>query len=436
MKIAYFSPMPPARTGIATYSSYLVPELAARCDVTVFSPDVSDWRAPANCRVVNFRADPFILKSLDEYDQVVYHLGNNPWFHLDIYQAFLQRSGLVVLHDLVLYYLIAGLGHGGMIKEFCQNYGHERLEEVWELIVSCPGKDILRYQRPARYPFLHRVLEHARGIIVHNHSSAEQLAQIGRVDRVHVLPLIYYPEQRWASSHLNREILRRETGVGADEVLLGVFGFIGPTKRIGQVLQAVRRLLDENPRFPIRVLIVGEGDSLKEEIAASCLGDRVIELGFVADEKFAAYLDLVDIVANLRYPSMGEGSATLMQAMSFGKPVIVTNHAFFSEFPDDVVAKVSYGENEIDEIANILKRLVENDGEREQLGVAARRYVETYCAPDKVADLYLDIFQNSPNSRMPNGKEQIPNQAVAPPWGEQYLYQRLSSLMPSRISTM
>ena len=93
MKIAYFSPMPPAKTGIATYSSHLVPELAARCELTVFSPGVSNWQAPSNCRIVDFKANPFALKSLGDYDQVVYHLGNNPWFHLDIYKAFLQRPG-------------------------------------------------------------------------------------------------------------------------------------------------------------------------------------------------------------------------------------------------------------------------------------------------------------------------------------------------------
>lgn len=434
MKIAYFSPMPPAKTGIATYSSHLVPELAARCEVTVFSPGISNWIAPANCSVVNFKADPFVLKSLDQYDQVVYHLGNNPWFHLDIYQAFLQRPGLVVLHDLVLYYLIAGLGHGGLIKEFCGHYGCGRLEEVWELIASCPEKDILRYQNPARYPFLHRVLEHAQGIIVHNHSSAEQLKSLGRDDQVSVVPHLYYPEQ--TPDRLSGDVvsqLRRAIGVNVDEVLLGVFGFVGPTKRIGQVLKAVRCLLNENPHLPIRILIVGEGDCLKEDIAAACLSERVIELGFVADEKFAAYLASVDVVANLRYPSMGESSGSLIQAMAFGKPVIVTNHAFFSEFPDDVVAKVSFGENEIEEIADVLRKLVESEGERKRLGGVARRYVETHCAPDKVANLYLDIFQDSPNSRVPNCKDQNPDQAAALPWGEEYLYQRLSNLMPPRI---
>jgi glycosyltransferase involved in cell wall biosynthesis len=435
MKIAYFSPMPPAKTGIATYSSHLLPELTARCEVTVFSPGVSNWQAPGNCRVLDFKANPYALKSLNDYDQVVYHLGNNPWFHLNIYQAFLQRPGYVVLHDLVLYYLIAGLGHGGLIKEFCDNYGHERLEEVWALIDSCPEKDILRYQNPASFPFLKRVLEQAQGIIVHNYASAEQLALMGRVERVYVLPLIYYPEKTVATRHLDLDVttLRGQLGVGAYDLLLGIFGFIGPTKRISQVLQAVRALLDAKPLLSAKILVIGEGDSLKTEIAKSYLGEHVIELGFVADDKFTAYLNAVDIVANLRYPSMGESSASLIQAMSFGKPVIVTNHASFSELPDDVVAKVSYGKNEISEITHTLQLLVEDKGERKRLGRAARQYVETYCAPAKVANLYLDVLQNHQNTGVPNEQEWITKQALAPQWADQYLHQRLSSLMPSKI---
>ena len=430
MKIAYFSPMPPAKTGIATYSSHLVPKLAERCELTVFSPGVSNWQAPTNCRIVDFKTNPIVLKSLDTYDQVIYHLGNNPWFHLDIYQVFLQRPGYVVLHDLVLYYLIAGLGHGGLIKEFSDNYGFNRFNEVWALIDSCPEKNILRYQNPASYPFLKRVLEQAQGIIVHNHASAEQLAQLGRVERVHVLPLIYYPEQRVAGSHLEVTTLRSQLGVGADELLLGIFGFIGPTKRIGQVLQAVRAMLDEKPKLPIKIVIIGEGDSLKAEIAQYCLGKYVIELGFVADDQFTAYLNAVDIVANLRYPSMGESSASLIQAMSFAKPVIVTNHASFAELPDNVVAKVSYGENEISELTQILQRLLEVKGERERLGQAARQYVETHCAPDIVASLYLDILKNNSLVSTPNNQEQLAKQFIAPQWAENYLQQRLSSLMP------
>ena len=395
MKIAYFSPMPPAKTGIATYSSHLVPALAEHFEITVFSPGECIWKAPPNCRVVNFKADPFTLKSLGDFDQIVYHLGNNPQFHLDIYKVFLQFSGYAVLHDVVLYFLIAGLGRGGLIKEFCENYGQERLQEVWNLIASCPGNDILRYPHPDRYPFLQRVLKQAKGIIVHNRTSADQIGSLGKADGVNVVPLLYYPghtADRYGDDQIRK--VRNKVGVGRDEVLLGIFGFIGPTKRIDQILRAVKRLLMNNPGISVRILIIGEGDSLNGDIAASGLKERVIQLGFVSNEQFAIYMAAVDIVVNLRYPSMGESSASLIQAMALGKPALVTNHAFFSELPDDVVAKVSHGPSEVDEIVEVLRRLIEDDDERHRLGSAAREHVEKYFAPKKVSDAYLDVLSS------------------------------------------
>lgn len=432
MRIAYFSPMPPAKTGIATYSSHLVPALAERFEITVFSPGEYVWQAPPNCRVVNFKADPFALKSLGDYDQIVYQLGNNPCYHLDIYKIFLQFPGYAVLHDLVLYFLIAGLGRGGLIKEFCENYGPGRLQEIWDIIASCPGEDILRYSHPERYPFLHRVLKQAKGIIVHNRTSADQLAAMDMADRVDVVPHLYYPEQTVGKyGDIQIQKVRNEVGVGRGEVLLGIFGFIGPTKRIDQVLRAVKMLLMNNPKAPIRILIVGEGDSLNGDIAASGLNDRVIQLGFVSNEQFVIYLAAVDIVVNLRYPSMGESSGSLIQAMALGKPVIVTNHAFFSELPDDVVAKVSHGATEIDEVAEVLRRLIADKGERRRLGLAARGYVEKHCAPDKVSDAYLGILGYGSHVTAHIAANEAPKSEIAPEWALNYLMRRMVDVLPN-----
>jgi glycosyltransferase involved in cell wall biosynthesis len=432
MRIAYFSPMPPAKTGIATYSSHLVPALAERFEITVFSPGECVWQAPANCRVVNFKADPFTLKSLGDYDQIVYHLGNNPWFHLDIYKIFLQFSGYVVLHDLVLYFLIAGLGRGGMIKEFCENYGPGRLQEVWDLITSCPEEDLLRYRNPERYPFLHRTVKRARGIIVHNRTSADQLVALGLADSVDVVPHLCYPEQtadRYGDAPVRK--IRNKVGVGKDDVLIGIFGFIGPTKRIGQVLRAVKMFMTNNPETPVRILIVGEGDSLNGDIMASGLQDRVMQLGFVSNDQFATCLAAVDIVVNLRYPSMGESSGSLIQAMAFGKPVIVTNHAFFSELPDDVVAKVSHGSTEVADIVHALQRLIVDKGERRRMGSAARGYVENQCAPDKVSAAYLDVLGRGSPVIANRTANETPKSEIAPEWVLNYLMRRMVDVIPN-----
>lgn len=382
--------MPPAKTGIATYSSNLISKLDSKAEITVFCPGESNWVAPSNCHVIDFKGDPFALKSLADFDQIIYHFGNNPWFHLDIYKVFLNWPGHVVLHDLVLYFLIAGLGRGGLIKEFGKLYGPGRLEEMWELFSACPEGDILRYEKPSRYPYLDHLLKKAKSVIVHNNTSAKKLTEMRSGKKIKVIPLLYYPDQVARTASVDIQGLRTELGVDQDDVLLGIFGFIGPSKRIEYVLRATRKALNRNPNLPIRILIVGEGPPLADEIEGCHLRDKVIELGFVSDEKFADYLATVDIVANLRYPSMGESSASLIQALSFAKPTIATNNASFSELPDNVVAKVSYGANEVDEISTILQRLVERPDLREEMGRTARQYVETNCAPEKVAELYLD----------------------------------------------
>ena len=39
LRLAYFSPLPPARSGIADYSAALLPALARQADLTVYAPD-------------------------------------------------------------------------------------------------------------------------------------------------------------------------------------------------------------------------------------------------------------------------------------------------------------------------------------------------------------------------------------------------------------
>ena len=47
------------------------------------------------------------------------------------------------------------------------------------------------------------------------------------------------------------------------------------------------------------------------------------------------YLAACDIVLNLRYPTVGENSGTLMRALGLGKAVVVSDVGSFSEFPDE-----------------------------------------------------------------------------------------------------
>ncbi len=47
---------------------------------------------------------------------IMYQVGNNPHFHLDILKLLRLWPGIVVLHDVVLYYLFAGIGPSAPLK--------------------------------------------------------------------------------------------------------------------------------------------------------------------------------------------------------------------------------------------------------------------------------------------------------------------------------
>ena len=90
VKVAYYSPLPPSRSGIADYSALLLPALRERVEVVVAEPGK---RAPAA-------------------DVALYHIGNDPDAHGWILDALRERPGVVVLHEYVLHHLIAGITIG------------------------------------------------------------------------------------------------------------------------------------------------------------------------------------------------------------------------------------------------------------------------------------------------------------------------------------
>jgi glycosyltransferase involved in cell wall biosynthesis len=434
MKIALFSPLPPKKTGIAAYSYYLAAALSEIAEVDVFDTQIGDRTEFPGSRVIDFATNPQMLTELDDYDGCVYQIGNNPYYHLDAYKVLLRKPGIVVLHDTVLYYLIAGLNLGGLVKEFCLNYGADRLDELWELIESCPDRDTFRYQEPHRYPLLKRLFQQATAIVVHSNTAKEQVRKAGYKGPVHKIEhLLFETHERFSKAEL--KALRNNLQVTEQEVVIGCFGFISGTKRLSSLLEALDLVKD---RLEFKLLIVGEGDEneLRRRLGSKNLKDKVIKPGFIKDEDFNKYLAATDIVVNLRFPSMGETSGTLIRAFSQNKPCIVTDHAWFSELPDNCVLKVAHDDQEVEKLAEKLMELASDPVKREDLGSRAREHVELHCSPQKIALEYLEVVRKHGSLNRTTkafGTEaahSIGNDVEDRNWVERYLIGRTRELLP------
>ena len=105
MRLAWFSPMPPIRTGIASCSAELVAALRSTHEIDVFVDRPALAKHDGTCR----SAHDFVWEHRQRpYDLVVYQLGNSS--HHDYIWPYLFRyPGLAVLHDVHLHHARAAL---------------------------------------------------------------------------------------------------------------------------------------------------------------------------------------------------------------------------------------------------------------------------------------------------------------------------------------
>jgi glycosyltransferase involved in cell wall biosynthesis/predicted SAM-dependent methyltransferase len=367
MRIAFFSPLPPEKSGIADYSAALLEPLSRLADVETFTGRPRDF-------------DPA------RYDVCLYQIGNNP-YHAAAYEMALQHPGVVVIHEANLHHLIADLtirrgDWDAYLREVEYDGGKEALDYALKYVRTL--------QRGPDYegvPMLRRLLERSKAAIVHSRHVEQALRHAGfkgPVAKIWHGAWIVEPE---------RMLWRERLGLDELTPLVGVFGFLKPYKRIAQSLRAFRRVVRLEPRA--KMILVGEPhpelplDSLIDTLG---LADNVRVLGFTPIDEFNGYLGACDIVLNLRYPTVGESSGTLLRALGMGNAVIVSDVGSFREYPDEICLKAPVDETEEDHLFEYLDLLISRPDYACALGTAAREWVRRECSWEHAAQRYAEFL--------------------------------------------
>jgi glycosyltransferase involved in cell wall biosynthesis len=359
MKVAYYSPMPPETSGIADYSALLLPALRERIDVEVVKHGRT--RPPRDA------------------DISLYHVGNSPEAHGWIVDALRRRPGVVVLHELVLHHLIAGLTIGrkdgpGYLAAMERDAGlPARLlaHGVLEGRVPPPWET-----RPEDFPLAGEVLDRATGLIVHSRYVEEGARRLGYTG-----PLWRIPHPAWPDPAVEPATL---DGVP----VVGCFGHLNASKRIPQLLEAFTRLPEG-----ARLVLVGpvsprfDLDGRLEK--AGLLGDfALVREEYVPEERLWALMAACDVCVSLRAPTMGETSGSAMRALSLGKPLVVSDLGWFSELPDAVARKIPVGDGEVDALVAALR------------DPPPASHVPEEHRLDHVADLYAAALEEAAGSEL------------------------------------
>jgi SAM-dependent methyltransferase len=236
---------------------------------------------------------------------------------------------------------------------------------------------------------LRRLVGQSRGLIVHS-TCVEEAARAAGFEG----PIARIPHGAWIPEG-DRMAARHKLGLGETTPLIGIFGFLKPYKRIAESLRAFRRLLKEQP--DAKMILVGEPHPelpLERMIETLGLDRQVRVLGFAPMDEFVQYIAACDIVLNLRHPTVGENSGTLMRALGLGKAVIVSDTGSFRELPDAICLKTPIDRSEENCLFEYLRLLVSRPDLARTLGANAREWVEKECSWSSVAHQYVTFLED------------------------------------------
>lgn len=410
--LAFFSPLPPQRTGVADYALALLAELQHHYTIHLYHdtgrvPHVAltDSRLAA----FDYRLFPRHQRAWN-YHAVLYQMGNSPYHHF-IYQTLLCHPGVVTLHDprLVAFQASYGVSLGDPLAHLLAEAAYCRPDlpaDGHQLIAS----KALQELRGAPHPEVtdldlnQRLFALAETVIVHDERIAERLrtALPAYQDRIEAIPL---GVSTYRVSDEERQELRKAYGLLPHALLVGVFGVLHPVKLNRQAVEAFAVLAREEPAALL--LFVGEGN--EEETRRATVGagltDRVRFLGYQAPEDFGRLLRTVDLALNLRQPpTNGENSWCLLHLLSLGVPTIVTDCGSFASFPDDVVVKVQPDQHLVSHIADALLTLARDASARRTYGARAQAYVAENQAWPLVAARYVAVLERAAAARRACGR--------------------------------
>jgi glycosyltransferase involved in cell wall biosynthesis len=388
-RLAFISPLPPEKTGIAAYSAMLLPELARYYEIEVVTdqPVVEDAWIQANFPI---RSVAWFKENHQRYARCLYQVGNSA-FHQHMFELLQAFPGVMTLHD---FYLVNVKGHMDVMgykpdvlaQSLYASHGYQALH----LLGHADYTSVMK-----AYPANKRVLDCARGVVVHSHFSKELAQQWygdGYPEQWEVIPLV-----RESKSGKRRLEARQQLGVSDDDIIICSFGILSPSKLNQRLLSAwLGHPLSANPHC--KLVFVGEligmthAPAIQQMIRESHAKARIHITGFASQADYDNWLAAADVAVQLRTDTRGETSAAILDCLVNGLPTIFNAHGSAAEIPDELAIKLP-DVFEDAELAAALAQVLEDKALQRGIAEAGKAYLQRHHAPANVGAMYRDALE-------------------------------------------
>jgi len=391
-RLAFVSPLPPERTGIATYAIELLAELKDHIEIelVVAQPEVSLPPALAHLPV---RQAAWFAEHGGEYDQVLYQFGNSP-FHSHMFSLLARFPGVVVLHD---FFLGGALVHAQMSGADPRAWSDALLYSHGYAAVRASQTGEGRGQAHKDWPASLPVLENATRVIVHSQHARQLAADWFGAAITHKIDVIPHP--RTPPAQVDRAGARAALGIKDDTFLVCSFGFVAPNKLTHELLRAWIGSHLHADRDCALVLAGANHDSpygveVEGLIRAAGPNANIRIAGWLDAETYRQYLQAADVGVQLRTNAHGESSGAVLDCMNYGLPTIVNANGSMAEFPPDAVWRLPDA-FDIRELGAALETLRADPALRRAFGTRAVAHLDAGMRPARCAALYRETLDHA-----------------------------------------
>jgi len=189
---------------------------------------------------------------------------------------------------------------------------------------------------------------------------------------------------------------KRSTG----HVTITTVGVINPNKCIDRLITAIGAspMLRASCRLRVVGAITDNERRRLHAVSRDAGFDQVAVLGEVDDATLTDELERADILSCLRCPVLEGASASAIEGMRSGRPIIVADAGFYSDLPDELVFKVPSSVDMLP-LGDLLERLVSNEKLRQEIGCKARDWASRTFTTESYVTILEDLMTQFVNSK-------------------------------------
>ena len=386
MKLVIFTPAMKA-SAIGRMTSLVTRSLAGNGHevVVVRAEDETHQSSPPHdfgVELVPWTDSDQVASLTQSADALVYQIGDNYPYHRGCLEWLPRAPGIVCLHDFYL---------GNLFYGWAQHHGVEAEATLRAWYGTEAAERFFRYDNFEAFidgtkdaaPMTEWVCSLAHGIITHSSWGIQRVLK-SCPGPVRVVPLAYDAPNLSALHPIDREAHR-------DRFNVLTIGHVNPNKRAESVIRAIGNsaVLRRNTTYRLVGHIQPDMSEHLASLARSLQVNLVIS-GKVDSDTLLQAIGEAHVICCLRWPSLEAASASAIEAMLYGKPVVVTDTGFYSELPDVCVRKIRI-QNEIPELQQALEHLCENEGERLALGAKAAEWAAVTFSAEIYANQLIAV---------------------------------------------